>query len=110
MKKTLGIRHIALKIKNFEQLHHFKVKFDLISLIGSMTYCKNFDKLFANIDKNIKKKGFILFTHRVDLWKQQDFISILKKHQKTLKIRKISRRYYNPNYNFNNWMCCKWSW
>ena len=95
-KKSLKITlekkiYAKLQIKNFEQLHHFKVKFDLISLIGSMTYCKNFDKLFANIDKNIKKKGFILFTHRVDLWKQQDFISILKKHQKTLKIRKISR-------------------
>ena len=105
LKITFGKKiYTKLQIKNFEQLHHFKVKFDLISLIGSMTYCKNFNKLFANINKNIKKKGFVLFTHRVDLWKQQDFISILKKHQKTLKICKISRplNYLPLNKDFKN--------
>tara|TARA_A100001011_G_C13941779_1_gene687468 strand:+ start:7 stop:630 length:624 start_codon:yes stop_codon:yes gene_type:complete len=105
LKITLGKKiYTKLQIKNFEQLHHFKVKFDLISLIGSMTYCKNFENLFANMNKNIKKKGFVLFTHRVDLWKQQDFISILKKHQKTLKIRKISRplNYLPLNKDFKN--------
>ena len=108
-KKSLKILsdkkiYIKLKNKNFEELHYFNTKFDLISLIGSMTYCKNFKKLFANINKNIKKKGFVLFTHRVDLWKQQDFPSILKKHQKTLKIRKISRplNYLPLNKDFKN--------
>ena len=108
-KKSLKISsgkkiYIKLKNKNFEELHYFNTKFDLISLIGSMTYCKNFKKLFANINKNIKKKGFVLFTHRVDLWKQQNFISILKKHQKTLKIRKISRplNYLPLNKDFKN--------
>ena len=108
-KKSLKITlkqkiYAKLQIKNFEQLHHFKVKFDLISLIGSMTYCKNFENLFANMNKNIKKKGFVLFTHRVDLWKQQDFISILKKHQNTLKIREISRplNYLPLNKDFKN--------
>ena len=108
-KKSLKIAlekkiYIKLQIKNFEQLHHYKIKFDLISLIGSMTYCKNFEKFFANINKNTKKKGFVLFTHRVDLWKQQDFISILKKHQKTLRIIKISRHinYLPLNKDFKN--------
>ncbi len=108
-KKSLKISlekriYTKLQIKNFEQIHHYKIKFDLISLIGSMTYCKNFEKLFANINKNIKKKGFVLFTHRVDLWKQQDFISILKKHLKTLKIKKISRplNYLPLNKDFKN--------
>ena len=108
-KKSLKISlekriYTKLQIKNFEQIHHYKIKFDLISLIGSMTYCKNFEKLFANIDKNIKKRGYVLFTHRVDLWKQQDFISILKKHQKTLKISKISRpvNYLPLNKDFKN--------
>ena len=108
-KKSLKISsgkkiYIKLKNKNFEELHYFNTKFDLISLIGSMTYCKNFKKLFANINKNIKKKGFVLFTHRVDLWKQQNFTSILKKHQKTLKIRKISRplNYLPLNKDFKN--------
>ena len=69
-----------------------------------MTYCKNFKKLFANINKNIKKKGFVLFTHRVDLWKQQDFFNILTTYQKTFKITKISRplNYLPLNKDFKN--------
>ncbi len=108
-KKSLKISsgkkiYIKLKNKNFEELHYFSTKFDLISLIGSMTYCKNFKKLFANINKNIKKKGFVLFTHRVDLWKQQDFFNILKTYQKTFKITKISRplNYLPLNKDFKN--------
>ena len=108
-KKSLKIAlekkiYTKLQIKNFEALHNYKIKFDLISMIGSMTYCKNFDKFFANINKNIKKKGFVLFTHRIDLWQQQDFLSILKKNQKTLKIKKISRplNYLPMNKDFRN--------
>ena len=108
-KKSLKISsgkkiYIKLKNKNFEELHYFNTKFDLISLIGSMTYCKNFKKLFANININIKKKGFVLFTHRVDLWKQQDFFNILKTYQKTFKITKISRplNYLPLNKDFKN--------
>ena len=108
-KKSLKISsekkiYKKLQIKNFEQLYNYKIKFDLISLIGSMTYCKNFDKLFVNINKNIKQKGFVLFTHRIDLWQKQDFLSILKKHQKSLKIIKISRplNYLPLNKDFKN--------
>ena len=108
-KKSLKILsekkiYTKLQIKNFEQLHHYKTKFDLISLIGSMTYCKNFDKLFTNINKNIKEKGFVVFTHRIDLWERQDFLSILKKHQKKFKITKISRpvNYLPLNNDFKN--------
>ena len=108
-KKSLKISsgkkiYKKLQIKNFEQLHNYKIKFDLISLIGSMTYCKNFDKLFVNINKNIKQKGLVLFTHRIDLWQKQDFLSILKKHQKSLKIIKISRplNYLPLNKDFKN--------
>ena len=108
-KKSLKISsekkiYKKLQIKNFEQLHNYKIKFDLISLIGSMTYCKNFDKLFVNINKNIKQKGFVLFTHRIDLWQKQDFLNILKKYQKSLKIIKISRplNYLPLNKDFKN--------
>ena len=108
-KKSLKISsekkiYKKLQIKNFEQLHNYKIKFDLISLIGSMTYCKNFDKLFVNINKNIKQKGFVLFTHRIDLWQKQNFLSILKNHQKSLKIIKISRplNYLPLNKDFKN--------
>jgi len=108
-KKSLKISsdkkiYIKLKNKNFEELHDYKTKFDLISLIGSMTYCKNFEKLFANIIMNIKKTGFVLFTHRVDLWEKQDFFNVLKKYQKTFKITKISRplNYLPLNKDFKN--------
>jgi len=105
LKITLGKKiYTNLQIKNFEQLHNYKIKFDLISIIGSMTYCKNFNKLFANINKNLKEKGYLIFTHRIDLWKQQDFLNVLKKHQNTLKITKISRSlHYLPlNNDFKN--------
>ena len=54
--------------------------------------------------KILKKKGFVLFSHRVDLWEQQDFFSILKKNQKTFKITKISRplNYLPLNKDFKN--------
>ena len=41
---------------------------------------------------------------RIDLWKKQDFLSILKKHQKSLKINKISRplNYLPLNNDFKN--------
>ena len=56
------------------------------------------------VNKNIKEKGFVLFTHRIDLWEKQDFLSILKKHQKSLKINKISRpvNYLPLNNDFKN--------
>ena len=97
-KKSLKISsekkiYKKLQIKNFEQLHHYKIKFDLISLIGSMTYCKNFDKLFVYINKNIKQKGFVLFTHRIDLWEIQKFDTILENFSKDFKIYFKSRPY-----------------
>ena len=108
-KKSLKITqrkkiYTKLQNNNFEKLHYYKIKFDLISLIGSMTYCKNFDKLFANINKNINEKGYVVFTHRTDLWQQHDFLNILKKYQKTLQITKISRplNYLPLNNDFKN--------
>ena len=108
-KESLKIAHTKniyydLKVKNFEQFNYQKIKFDLISLIGSMTYCKNFDKLFLNINNNIKKNGFFIFTHRVDLWEKQNFSNILKKLNSSLKIIKISRpiNYLPLNKDFKN--------
>ena len=59
---------------------------------------------YYSSNKNIKNNGFVLFTHRIDLWHQQDFLSILKKHQKSLKISKISRpvNYLPLNNDFKN--------
>ena len=80
-----------LKKLNFETKHDYKIRFDLVSLIGAMTYCKNFNKLFLIIDYYLNKKGFFIFSHRIDLWQVQDFDNILKKFSKNLKINYISR-------------------
>ena len=80
-----------LKKLNFETKHDYKIRFDLVSLIGAMTYCKNFNKLFLIIDYYLIKKGFFIFSHRIDLWQVQDFDNILKKFSKNLKINYISR-------------------
>tara|TARA_B100001559_G_C16383588_1_gene567727 strand:+ start:357 stop:980 length:624 start_codon:yes stop_codon:yes gene_type:complete len=89
---------------NFENKKKYNFKFDLVSMIGAMTYCKNFDKLFININYYLYKKGYFLFSHRTDLWKKQEFDKILKKINLKLKIISISRPYnYLPlNTNFKN--------
>ena len=73
-------------------------------MIGSMTYCKNFDKLFEIVKFYLKKKGIFIFSHRLDLWLNQDFDKILQKFSKDFKILNISRPYnYLPlNKDFKN--------
>ena len=60
--------------------------------------------LLKKLNSKTPKKGFVLFTHRIDLWEKQDFLSILKKHQKTFKITKVSRpvNYLPFNNDFKN--------
>ena len=76
---------------NFEKRIAFKTRFDLVSLIGAMTYCKNFNKLFLNVSYYLEKKGYFLFSHRIDLWKKQKFDEILKSLSNNFKISYISR-------------------
>ncbi len=90
--------------KNFESRYRFNIKFDLVSMIGSMTYCKNFDKLFSNVKFYLFKKGYFIFSHRVDLWKKQKFDKILLDISKDFKIQYISRPllYLPLNKDFKN--------
>tara|TARA_Y100000996_G_scaffold371843_1_gene320425 strand:- start:120 stop:743 length:624 start_codon:yes stop_codon:yes gene_type:complete len=90
--------------KNFESRHRFNIKFDLVSMIGSMTYCKNFDKLFSNVKFALCKKGYFIFSHRIDLWKKQNFDKILLGISKDFKTRFISRPllYLPLNKDFKN--------
>ncbi len=78
---------------NFESRHEYKIKFDLVSMIGAMTYCKNFNKLFLNIKYYLNKKGFFIFSHRIDLWEIQKFDTILENFSKDFKIYFKSRPY-----------------
>jgi len=66
-----------LYIYNFEKTLPYNNCFDLVSMAGAMTYCKNFDKLFSNVFSYLVKDGYFIFSHRVDLWKKQNFDDVL---------------------------------
>ena len=89
---------------NFEKRKNYRKKFDLVSMIGAMTYCKNFDKLFSNINFYLSKNGYFIFSHRTDLWKKQKFDSILEKNKSYFKVKFISRpqNYLPLNKDFTN--------
>ncbi len=76
---------------NFEKKKVYKIKFELVSMIGAMTYCKKFDNLFFNIRYYLQKNGYFIFSHRTDLWQEQKFINILKNHKDDFIIKYISR-------------------
>jgi len=63
---------------NFEKKIKIKTKYNIVSLIGAMTYCQDHNLLLNNVSSYLKKKGFFIFTQRVDLWKKFNFDKILK--------------------------------
>ena len=89
---------------NFENKHKYQIKFDLVSIIGAMTYCKNFDKLFSNVQHYLLNKGHCIFSHRIDLWKKQNFNKILEDLSRDFKINFISKpcNYLPLNEDFQN--------
>ena len=78
---------------NFEKKVNFKTKFELVSMIGAMTYCKNFKRFFSHIKYYLLQNGYFVFSHRLDLWEKQNFIEVLNIHKSDLKIIFISRPY-----------------
>ena len=80
-----------LQCLSFEKKIKYNFKFDLISLIGSMTYAKNFEKLFNNVQFNLKKGGLFIFSHRVDLWKKNNFDKVLLNYSQNFKVIHKSR-------------------
>ena len=89
---------------NFENKKYYRIKFDLVSLLGAMTYCSNFDKLFSNIKFYLLKNGHFIFSHRLDLWEKQKFDQILQKYKYNLEIKYISKpqNYLPLNKDFKN--------
>ncbi len=63
---------------NFEKKIAVKSKYNIVSLIGAMTYCKDHQKLFENVSSYLANKGLFIFTHRVDLWEKFDFDTIIR--------------------------------
>ena len=93
-----------MKCVSFEKKINYNLKFDLISLIGSMTYAKSFEKLFNNVFFNLKKGGFFIFSHRIDLWKKNNFDKILLNYSQNFKVIHKSRPilYLPLNIDFGN--------
>ena len=73
-------------------------------MIGAMTYCKNFEKVFSNIKYYLLKKGYFIFSHRTDLWEKQGFSKILEKLEDNFKIFHVSKpcNYLPLNKDFKN--------
>ena len=63
---------------NFDKIFLLDCKYDLVSCIGALTYSKNRLKLFKNIYNLTSNSGHFIFTHRVDLWKKQNYNNLLK--------------------------------
>ena len=63
---------------NFEKRIAVKSKYNIVSLIGAMTYCQDHQKLFQNVSSYLGDKGYFIFTHRLDLWEKFDFDNIIK--------------------------------
>ena len=62
---------------NFEKRIAVKSKYNIVSLIGAMTYCQDHQKLFQNVSSYLEDKGYFIFTHRLDLWEKFDFDNII---------------------------------
>ena len=63
---------------NFERKIKINKNYNIVSLIGAMTYCQDHNSLLKNVSSYLKKNGFFIFTQRVDLWKKFNFDKILK--------------------------------
>ena len=63
---------------NFEKRIAVKSKYNIVSLIGAMTYCQDHQKLFQNVSFYLEDKGYFIFTHRLDLWEKFDFDNVIK--------------------------------
>ena len=65
--------------KSFENKIKIKNKYNVVSLIGAMTYCDNYQSLFKLVSYYLSKNGYFIFTHRVDLWRKLNFDNVLEK-------------------------------
>ena len=65
--------------KSFENKIKITNKYSVVSLIGAMTYCDNYQSLFKLVSYYLSKNGYFIFTHRVDLWRELKFDNILEK-------------------------------
>ena len=82
-KKILNIskengKYRSLYKKSFEKKIKIINKYNIVSLIGAMTYCENHQSLFNLVSYYLDTKGYFIFTQREDLWKDLNFDNVLK--------------------------------
>ena len=80
-----------LFLSNFEKKIRSVDNYNVVSLIGGMTYCINYQSLFKHVYNYLKDKGYFIFTHRIDVWKKYNFDKILKSNENNFKIIYKSR-------------------
>ena len=92
-----------LLCRNFENIDK-KKKYNLVSLIGAMTYCQDPKNFLLQIHNITKKNGYFIFTHRLDLWKKQDFSNLIISFSKKWKETYLSKPmvYLPKNKEFSN--------
>ena len=93
-----------LFLSNFEKKIRSVDNYNVVSLIGGMTYCINYQSLFKHVYNYLKDKGYFIFTHRIDVWKKYNFDKILKSNENNFKIIYKSRplNYLPGNEDFGN--------
>ena len=90
--------------QSFEKKINITKKYDSVSMIGSMTYCKKPKTLFSLIFSYLKKDGIFIFSHRIDLWKKQNFDLLVNNFSKSFHLVYKSRplNYLPQNSSFSN--------
>ena len=106
------IIHIALQkgvyknlyLSSFEENINSDNDYNVVSLIGGMTYCSNYQLLFNNVYKYLKYKGYFIFTHRIDIWEKFNFDEFLKFNEDIFEIIYKSKplKYLPENKDFGN--------
>ena len=73
-------------LSNFEKNIKPADDYNVVSLIGGMTYCSNYQLLFNHVYNYLKNKGYFIFTHRVDIWESLNFDKFLKLNEDKFEI------------------------
>tara|TARA_B100001287_G_scaffold257939_1_gene243936 strand:+ start:54 stop:713 length:660 start_codon:yes stop_codon:yes gene_type:complete len=93
-----------LYLSSFEKNIRSNDDYNVVSLIGGMTYCKNYQLLFELVYNYLKNRGYFIFTHRIDIWEKLNFDDLLKFNENKFEIIYISKplKYLPENKDFGN--------
>ena len=87
-----------LYLSNFDKNIKPDDDYNVVSLIGGMTYCSNYQLLFSHVFNYLTNKGYFIFTHRIDIWERFNFDKFLKLNEDKFEITyKTKPLNYLPN-------------